>query len=79
MTRVAPDGPGQDAGMAVGDLILGIDGNVAGGLADFYRDLWQRGEPGVNIPLDVVRDDQMSPTVVKSGDRYRYLRLNPTF
>ncbi len=79
VTRVAPDGPGQDAGMAVGDLILGIDGNVAGGLADFYRDLWQQGEPGVDIPLDVVRDDQMSPTVVKSGDRYRYLRLNPTF
>ena len=79
VTRVAPDGPGQDAGMAVGDLILGIDGDVAGGLADFYRDLWQRGEAGVDIPLDVVRDDRMSPTVVKSGDRYRYLRLNPTF
>ena len=37
VTRVAPDGPGQDAGMAVGDLILGIDGEVASSLADFYR------------------------------------------
>lgn len=79
VTRVAPDGPGQDAGMVVGDLILGIDGDIATGLADFYRNLWQRGEPGVDIPLDVVRDDEMSPTVVKSGDRYRYLRLDPTF
>lgn len=79
VTRIAPDGPGQDAGMAVGDLILGIDGAVAGSLADFYRDLWQRGEPGVDIPLDVVRNNQMAPTVIKSGDRYRYLRLDPTF
>ncbi len=79
VTRVAPDGPGQDAGMAVGDLILGIDGEIASGLADFYRNLWQRGEPGVEIPLNIVRDDKASLTVVKSGDRYRYLRLDPTF
>ncbi|MGI9499367.1 MAG: S1C family serine protease [Geminicoccaceae bacterium] len=79
VTRVAPDGPGQDAGMTIGDLILGIDGAIANGLADFYRDLWRQGEPGVDISLDVVRDDEISPTVVKSGDRYRYLRLDPTF
>ncbi|MEZ5931098.1 MAG: S1C family serine protease [Alphaproteobacteria bacterium] len=79
VTRVAPDGPGQDAGMDVGDLILGIDGKIAGSLADFYRDLWQRGEPGVDIPLNVVRDNHMSLEVVKSGDRYRYLRLDPSF
>ena len=79
VTRVAPDGPGQDAGMAVGDLILGIDGDVASNLADFYRDLWQRGDAGVDIPLDVVRNNEVSMTVIKSGDRYRYLRLDPTF
>jgi S1-C subfamily serine protease len=79
VTRVAPDGPAQAAGMAVDDLILGIDGEVVGGLADFYRKLWRRGEPGVDIPLDVVRGHAMSSTVVKSGDRYRYLRLDPSF
>ncbi|MEM8950824.1 MAG: S1C family serine protease [Pseudomonadota bacterium] len=79
VTRVAPDGPGQDAGMAVGDLILGIDGAVVNSLADFYRDLWQRGEAGVDIPLDVVRNNEISMTVIKSGNRYRYLKLDPTF
>ncbi|MGI9451680.1 MAG: S1C family serine protease [Geminicoccaceae bacterium] len=78
VTRVAPDGPGQDAGLVVGDLILGIDGAIADGLADFYRQLWERGDAGVDIPLDVVRDDQKSLTVVQSGDRYRYLRLDPS-
>jgi len=79
VTQVAPDGPAQDAGVAVGDLVLGIDGQIASSLADFYRDLWQRGEPGVDIPLDIVHDDEMSMRVVTSGDRYRYLRLDPTF
>lgn len=79
VTRVAPDGPGQDAGMNVGDLILGIDGDIADSLAGFYRDLWARGDAGVDIPLDVVRNNEISPTIVKSGDRYRYLRLDPTF
>ena len=79
VTRVAPGGPGQEAGMVVGDLILGIDGNVADNLADFYRDLWRQGEAGIDIPLDVVRDDEALSTVVRSGDRYRYLRLDPTF
>ena len=79
VTRVAPGGPGQDAGMLAGDLILGIDGTIADNLADFYRDLWQRGEPGIDVPLDVVRKNEMSTRVIKSGDRYQYLRLDPSF
>ncbi len=79
VTRVAPGGPGQDAGMLAGDLVLGIDGTIATDLADFYRDLWQRGEPGINVPLDVIRNDEMSIKVIESGDRYQYLRLDPSF
>jgi S1-C subfamily serine protease len=79
VTRVAPDGPGQDAGMLAGDLVLGIDGVIASSLADFYRDLWQRGQPGIDIPLDVIRNNEMSIKVIESGDRYQYLRLDPSF
>lgn len=79
VTRVAPDGPGQSAGMHVDDLILGIDGVVVNSLADFYRTLWQRGEAGIDVPLDVVRGRTAASTVIKSGDRYDYLRLDPTF
>lgn len=79
VTRVAPDGPAQNAGMNVDDLILGIDGVVVNSLADFYRVLWQQGEAGVDVPLDVVRGREAASTVIKSGDRYQYLRLDPTF
>lgn len=79
VTRVAPDGPAHQAGMNVDDLILGIDGEVVDSLANFYRKLWQRGDSGIDIPLDVVRGTNASPMIIKSGDRYQYLRLDPTF
>ncbi|MGI9435842.1 MAG: S1C family serine protease, partial [Geminicoccaceae bacterium] len=79
VTRVAPDGPGQEAGMSVDDLILGIDGEVVDGLIDFYRKLWQRGSAGIDVPLDIVRGSEASSTVITTGDRYQYLRLDPTF
>ncbi len=79
VTRVAPDGPGQDAGINVDDLILGIDGEVISNLADFYRVLWERGDAGIDVPLDIVRGSDASSTVIKSGDRYQYLRLDPSF
>ncbi|MGI9493616.1 MAG: S1C family serine protease [Geminicoccaceae bacterium] len=79
VTRVAPDGPGQDAGMHVDDLILGIDGTVVNSLAEFYRTLWERGAAGIDAPFGVGRGRAAASTIVKSGDRYQYLRLDPTF
>jgi S1-C subfamily serine protease len=77
--RVSPDGPAAAAGIAPSDLILGIDGVQVNGLADFYRKLWSQGEAGVDVPLDVLQGIGIGSVVVKSGDRYRYLRLNPTY
>jgi len=77
--RVSPDGPAAAAGIAPSDLILGIDGVQVNGLADFYRKLWSQGEAGVDVPLDVLQGIGVGSVVVKSSDRYRYLRLNPTY
>jgi S1-C subfamily serine protease len=76
---VSPDGPAAAAGVAPRDLILGIDGVEVNSLADFYRKLWSRGDAGIEVPLDVLQGMEVRPVVVKSGDRYRYLRLDPTF
>jgi S1-C subfamily serine protease len=77
--RVSPDGPAAAAGMAPSDLILGIDGVQVNGLADFYRKLWDRGDAGIEVPLDVLQGMAVSPVVVKSSDRYQHLHLNPTY
>ena len=77
--RVSPDGPAAAAGIAPTDLILGVDGVQVNGLADFYRKLWGQGEAGVDVPLDVLQGMAVESVVVKSADRYRYLRLDPTY
>jgi S1-C subfamily serine protease len=79
VTRVSPDGPAAAAGIGPDDVILGIDGTRVHGLMDFYRQLWGRGAAGIEVPLDVLQGMQVQPVLVKSGDRYRYLRLNPTY
>ena len=79
VTRVSPDGPAASAGIAPNDVILGIDGVQVHGLMDFYRKLWDRGEAGVEVPLNVLQGMEIQPVLVKSSDRYRYLRLNPTY
>jgi len=79
VTRISPEGPAAHAGIAPDDVILGIDGVQVHGLADFYRALWGRGEAGVEVPLDVLQGIEVRRVAIKSGDRYRYLRLDPTF
>jgi S1-C subfamily serine protease len=79
VTRVSPEGPAAAAGIVPDDVILGIDGTQVHGLMDFYRQLWGRGAAGIEVPLDVLRGMKVQPVLVKSGDRYRYLRLNPTY
>ena len=79
VTKVSPDGPGEAAGIEPNDVILGIDGVPVQGLGDLYRKLWSRGDAGVAVPLDVLQGIEVKPVTVESADRYRYLRLNPSF
>jgi S1-C subfamily serine protease len=79
VTRVSPESPAAGAGIAPDDIILGVDGVPVRGLMDFYRALWGRGQAGVEVRLDVLQGMAVRPVTVKSGDRYRYLRLNPTY
>jgi hypothetical protein len=33
----------------------------------------------VAVPLDVLQGIEVNPVTVESADRYRYLRLNPSY
>jgi S1-C subfamily serine protease len=79
VTRVSPDGPAEGVGIEPDDVILGIGGAPVEGMADFYRKLWSRGEAGVEVPLDVLKGVEVRSMPVRSADRYRYLRLNPSY
>lgn len=77
--RVAPEGPAAAAGVQPNDLIVSVDREPVEGLADFYRKVWSLGEAGTEVPLTVARPGRTVDLSVKSGDRYRYLRLSPTY
>ena len=76
--RVTPNGPAAQAGLKADDLIVGVKGEAVGNLGDFYRKIWGLGEAGVEVPLDVLRGNKIEPIVVRSIDRYRFLRLRPS-
>jgi S1-C subfamily serine protease len=79
VTRVSPDSPADEAGMRPGDVVVGLGGQVIEGQADLYTRLWSRGEAGVEIPLDVLRNGRVQPITVRSIDRDTYYRVKRTY
>jgi S1-C subfamily serine protease len=79
VTRVSPEGPAEDAGLQKGDVIVGISGKPIQGQKDFYTKLWASGNAGVDVPLEVLKGNQVQKYTVKSIDRDRYFRPKPVY
>ena len=79
VNRVAPDGPAAAAGLAEDDIIIAVKDQPVQSLADFYRKIWALGRAGVNVPLTVLTTQGVEKITVKSGDRYDYLKLKPSY
>ena len=79
VSRVAPEGPSDKAGIHHGDRVTAIDGAPVHELADFYYTLWRQGDAGVTVRLGVTRQGEEREIEVKTMDRYRYLKLDTTY
>jgi serine protease Do len=79
VTRVSPDSPADEAAMRPGDVIVGVDGQVIKSQADFYTRLWARGEAGVEVPIEVLREGRIQSVTVRSIDRDKYYRSKRTY
>ena len=79
VTRVAPDGPAERAGVEANDLVLGVAGEPVASLHDFYRKVWALGDAGIPVPLSLLGRDGPKELTVQSADRYDYLKLQPTY
>ena len=71
---LAHGGPAERAGMRLGDVVRDLAGAPVGGLADFYRGIWQRGPAGADIPLTIARDGKVRELAVRSVDRNALLK-----
>lgn len=57
VTQIVEDAPAAKAGLAVGDVILRLDGEAPGKVADFVAAVARKG-PGAAVRLDVRRGDR---------------------
>ncbi len=79
VARVSPDGPGDQAGIQVGDIILGVGRDGVRTQAEFYRKVWSRGSAGTDIPLRVLQGIDVRDLTVHSIDRVDYFRPRTTY
>jgi serine protease Do len=79
VSRVSPEGPGDEAGIKVGDIILGVGGDGVRTRADFYRKVWGRGAAGIDVPLRVLQGVDVKELAVHSIDRVEYFRPTTTY
>jgi serine protease Do len=79
VSRVTSEGPAEKAGIERGDIIIGVNGETANTLVEFYRKVWAQGGAGAVIALDVLQNNAVRRIEVKSINRLDHLKLKSTF
>ena len=79
VSRVTTGGPAEKAGLHRGDIIVGVNGETAKDLPDFYRKVWAQGPAGADVPLDVLSNHEQHRVDVHSVNRLDVLKLKSSF
>ncbi len=79
VTNVTAGGPAEKAGIKRGDIVIGVGGEPAKSLIDFYRKVWALGGAGAVVPLDMLQGSEKMRIEVKSINRLDNLKLKSTF
>jgi S1-C subfamily serine protease len=74
VTRVLSQSPAEQAGLARGDIILGVGGQAVGRQSEFYQRLWASGDAGTPVVLHVLHKKSVRQLTVRSMDRMAFLR-----
>jgi S1-C subfamily serine protease len=68
---VLPGGPGEQAGLRAGDVVIAVDGQAVAGRHELYRRLWSR-QPGEIVNFHVHRDKDVKHVPVATGDAEQF-------
>lgn len=71
---MADGGPADRAGLRAGDHITGIGDEPVSEVGTLWRHVWSAGGPGVQVKLQVTRDDNEITVRVTTADRTKFLR-----
>jgi S1-C subfamily serine protease len=77
VSGLARGGPAESAGVRLGDVVIEVAGERVAGLANLFRKIWGLGSAGVDVPLTVARDRELSQLQVRSADRSGFLKKPP--
>ncbi len=72
--RVSPKGPADLAGMAKGDIVIGVGNKPIADQPDFYKKVWSSGNAGTEIVLKVLQGGELKDVKVKSMDRMDFIK-----
>ena len=78
VTKVSPDGPADRAGLAVGDIILGVGSDPVRTQDEFYEHVWATRHAGDEVPLKVLKGVEVKEITVRSMDHLAYYRPSST-
>ena len=71
---IIPGGPSEKAGLEVGDVVVGANGEEPRTLSAFFRAIWKAGPAGAPATLRLLREGRVMETVVVSTDRMLLLK-----
>ena len=71
---LADDGPAARADLRSGDTIVAVAGESVGDLAAMLRKVWSLGSSGVEVPLTIMRDNEIYTITIASSDRMLYMK-----
>jgi S1-C subfamily serine protease len=74
VARVTRGSPAEQAGLAPGDIIVGVGDAGIGDQAEFYRRVWKSGPAGTIVKLRVLQGGSLREVPVQSMDRADFLR-----
>jgi serine protease Do len=72
--RVSKDSPADLAGLEAGDVVLAVDDAKVATLEAFYKKLWDRAAPDVEVRLTVLQGADIKTIVLKPQDRMLTLK-----
>jgi len=77
ITRIADDSPAAHGDLRANDIVVNVNGSKVVDMAGFFRNIWSSGKAGVEIELSILRNGEIFTIILKSEDRYDWLKLNP--
>ncbi len=71
---LAEDGPAESADVQAGDVVLAVAGDPVNDLAAMLRKTLSLGSAGVEVPLTLLRNGEITDVSISSSDRMLYMK-----